>query len=603
MLKQITDHVYLYKDTCLVYIIKNHDRAILVDFGSGKVCGELEGLGINRIEAVLLTHHHRDQLQGLSGVNGKYPVYVPHTERELVEEADLMWQSREILNNYNCRQDRFCSLESLFVSGSLLDYGEYEFAGIRVMVWPTPGHTTGSVTLEMEVDGQKLAFTGDLIFEKGKVVSLAATQWSYNGGEGIPYTVLSLLFLQDQNYDWLLPSHGSPMRPGEAIPQTVENLASLMKLRGQNPRCFLLRETPYEHITEHLLFNRTSMSDSYVLLSKSGKALILDLGYDFMAGVAAGVDKSSRRPWLYTIPWLFDHLGVKAVDGCIPTHYHDDHVAGFSLLQRRYGTKVMCAESFADILENPSDYDLPCLWYEPVHVDRALPLNTPFSWEEYELTLYPMSGHTRYEVAIGFTVDGKKVLCAGDQYADEDGLFCNYVYKNLFSYTDFEQSAALYRKLSPDLILTGHWQYQDRGKDYMDQLEKRGRELAALHEKLLPESGVDFDPDQRLVSCHPYQVFGEAGEEKTLTVSIANPCAKKVKARVFLILPEGVKTVGEQDFTVQIEEGKTKEITIFLQLGEKNARRCRIGVNLEIDGQNMGQAAEALLTLKGGKRE
>lgn len=598
MLKQITKNVYLYEDTCFVYIIKNHDRAILVDFGSGEVCRELEGLGIGKVEAVLLTHHHRDQLQGLLGVNGKYPVYVPHAERELIEEADLMWQSREILNNYNCRQDRFSALSGISVSGSLLDYEDYEFAGIKVRVWPTPGHTTGSVTLEMEVDGQKLAFTGDLIFDKGKVKSLAATQWSYNGGEGLPYTVLSLLFLQEQNYDWLLPSHGKPMRPEEAIPETVENLAALMRLRRQNPRCFQLRERPYEHITEHLLFNRTSMSDSYVLLSKSGKALILDLGYDFMAGAAAGVDKSSRRPWLYTFPWLFDHLGVKSIDGCMPTHYHDDHVAGFSLLQRRYKTKVMCAESFADILENPSDYDLPCLWYDPVKVDKVLPLNTPFFWEEYELTLYPVSGHTEYEVAISFTVDGKKVLCAGDQYADEDGLFCNYVYKNLFSYTDYKESAALYQKLSPDIILTGHWQYKERGEDYLEQLEKKGRELAVLHEKLLPESGVNFDPDQRLVSCHPYQIFAKGEEEKGLTVSVINPYAKPVQSRVFLILPEGVKATGSKEFTLQMKAGEKREIVARLQITGRKARRLRIGIDLEINGKKFGQAAEALLTCR-----
>ena len=77
---------------------------------------------------------------------------------------------------------------------------------------------------------------------------------------------------------------------------------------------------------------------------------------------------------------------MTTIDACIPTHYHDDHVAGFSLLQRRYGTKVMCAESFADIISHPADYDLPCLWYDPIKVDQVLPLNQPFMWEEYELT-------------------------------------------------------------------------------------------------------------------------------------------------------------------------------------------------------------------------
>mgnify|MGYP001040557878 CR=1 FL=1 len=54
MLKQITENVFLFEDTCFVYIIRNHDQAVLVDFGSGEVCKELTGLGIKKVEAVLL---------------------------------------------------------------------------------------------------------------------------------------------------------------------------------------------------------------------------------------------------------------------------------------------------------------------------------------------------------------------------------------------------------------------------------------------------------------------------------------------------------------------------------------------------------------------
>lgn len=238
-------------------------------------------------------------------------------------------------------------------------------------------------------------------------------------------------------------------------------------------------------------------------------------------------------------------------------------------------------------------------------------------WEEYELTLYPLPGHTEYAVAIGFTVDGKKVLCTGDQYADEDGLFCNYVYKNRFSYDDYEKSAALYRSLSPDLILTGHWQYRERGADYWDQLEEKGRELAALHEKLLPESGVRFDIDQRLVSCHPYQIFGKQGDEKKLTVSVTNPYPKAVQAGISLVLPKGVAikeiskdvavagnkelskgaaVAGDKEFCAEIEAGETKEIPVTLQIAGGKARRLRLGIDLVLDGIKMGQAAEALIT-------
>lgn len=598
MLRQITENVFLYEDTCQVYIVRNQNQAILIDYGSGAVQKELPNLGIDEVKAVLVTHHHRDQLQGLAGAVAEFPVYVPHAERKLIAEADVMWQSRELLNNYNCRQDRFSALADVACAGTLEDYAEYEFAGIKVKVWPTPGHTTGSITLEIFMDHEKLAFTGDLIFGRGKVCSLAATQWSYNGGEGLPHTILSLLFIEEQGFDRLLPSHGVPMRPKEAIPETIENLAALMKLRRQNPRCFQLREKPYEHITEHLLFNRTSMSDSYVLISRSGKALILDLGYDFMAGTAAGCDRSSRRPWLYTLPWLFENCGVTAIDACIPTHYHDDHVAGFPLLRRRYGTKVMCAESFADIISNPSDYDLPCLWYDPIPVDRSLPLEKPVQWEEYELTLYPMSGHTEYAVAVSFEVDGKKVLCAGDQYADGDGLFLNYVYKNHFSYDDFIHSAELYRKLSPDIILTGHWQYGARGEEYLQQLEERGKELARLHEALLPDSAVNFDPDQRIVVCYPYQITGEKGSRRTLTAEIVNPCREEAEAELTLVLPSQLTAAGETSVRVSLQPGEKKQAFFELQLGEEKVRRARIGVELSVNGRKLGQITEAVATIR-----
>jgi glyoxylase-like metal-dependent hydrolase (beta-lactamase superfamily II) len=120
-------------------------------------------------------------------------------------------------------------------------------------------------------------------------------------------------------------------------------------------------------------------------------------------------------------------------------------VAGINLLKRVEGTKVWAAELFADILENPTHYDLPCLWYDPIAVDRKLPLQKEIQWEEYTLTLYPLPGHTRYAVAIALKVDGQRVLVTGDQYQGGEGLELNYVYANRFQADDYVRSAKLYR--------------------------------------------------------------------------------------------------------------------------------------------------------------
>lgn len=599
MLQKISEHLYVYKDTCRVYVVTEEKTAVLIDFGSGEVLEHLCEAGAESVAAVLITHHHRDQVQGLSKARERnIPIYVPHAERELIENADWMWQAREIYNNYNNRQDRFSILRSVPVTDTLKDYRRITFGIQTFEILPTPGHTTGSVTLETVVDGMKVAFTGDLIYGKGKVWSLAATQWSYNGGEGIAHSVLSMLYLKERGIELLLPSHGNPMIPGEVIDPTVERLAELMKVRKQNPRLFLLRDNPYEHISEHVLFNRTSMCDSYVLLSKNGKALIIDLGYDFMAGAAAGVDRSSRRPWLYTIPCLFEKHGVQKIDACLSTHYHDDHVAGFNLLRDAYGAKVWCPESFADIFENPANYDIPCLWYDPIPVDRRLSLETPIRWEEYELILHPMSGHTRYAVAIEFVADGQKFLCTGDQYADDDGLFCNYVYKNLFDYEDFANSAALLRSIRPDHILTGHWQYKERDETYYKKLEEIGDTVNRLHHELLPLEEIAFGSEGFCASMVPYQAEADRNSLLSFTLHVTNPLPYRAQVKAELILPEGF-TLMQPELLIweaDAQEGCSRRVTV--QAPETPARRIRIGCEVTVDGRRLGEQAEMLVTVK-----
>ena len=85
------------------------------------------------------------------------------------------------------------------------------FGYLRFEVIATPGHTTGSISLMAEIDGVHVAFTGDLIAGPGKVWSLSATQWTYNGAEGVAYSVSSLTDLREREPERLLPSHGAPV--------------------------------------------------------------------------------------------------------------------------------------------------------------------------------------------------------------------------------------------------------------------------------------------------------------------------------------------------------------------------------------------------------
>lgn len=566
-----------HTDTCHVYLLPNGREAVLIDCGDGSVLDRLPEFGVERITDVLMTHHHRDQAQGLARLAGAGArIWVPEAEADLFRAVDAHWQAREIYNSYNNREDRFSLLEPVPIAGVLKDYHTYKFGGREFQVVPTPGHTTGSISLITD----RRAFVGDLIAGPGKVWSLAATQWTYNGGEGIPGTILSLLDLKERNLVQLLPSHGVIMDdPQAAIDLTVERLTGLRDLRRQNPRLFTLREKPYEPITPHLLKNRTSMSNGYVLLSRSGKALLIDFGYDFLFGHAYGADRASRRPWLYTIPALKRQYGVSRIDAVVPTHYHDDHVAGCNLLRAVEGTQVWAAVNFADILERPAHYDLPCLWYDPIAVDRVLPLGEPVRWEEYELTLYPLPGHTLHAVAILFTVDGKKVMATGDQWAG-NGTELNYVYKNRFSAADYRLTGELLQQVQPDLIISGHWDPIAVTPAFTGQLISLGARLEELHRELLFAGPVD-------VSIQPYQAMTRPGEAVAVTVRVPGG----ESARVRLAVPQGwTAEPAEADgtdifgFTVTPPAGLT-------------VRRARIAADVTLGGRRLGQAAEALITV------
>ena len=62
--QQIEPDLFVWTDTCNVYVLKDGDAALLVDLGDGSVLEHLKDIGVARVEWVLFTHHHREQCQG-----------------------------------------------------------------------------------------------------------------------------------------------------------------------------------------------------------------------------------------------------------------------------------------------------------------------------------------------------------------------------------------------------------------------------------------------------------------------------------------------------------------------------------------------------------
>ncbi|GAB2614571.1 MBL fold metallo-hydrolase [Kribbella endophytica] len=576
--RTVGQDVLALDDICVVYLLIDPQRrtAVAVDAGSGRWLKELDRFGVDRVTDVIVTHHHRDQVEGLPALAAAGArIWVPENEAGLIADVDHHWQRRTVVNHYDLRPDRFSLLESVPVTGVMKDYSTRQVGHVEVTTIPTPGHTTGSVTYL--IGGQ--AFVGDLLHSPGKVWSAAALQWSYVGLEGAGLTMASLAQLLDHGPTTLLPSHGEPMTdPADAVRKTSDALADLHRVRmGFSSGLLDKLEQPFVELSPHLLMNRTSESRSYVLLSDAGTALVIDYGYDLTTGIPQGGERFTVRPWLPSLRALRRDYGIDKVEVAVPTHYHDDHVAAFNLLREVEGTQVWASSPVAAVLEDPTGYDLPCLWYEPIRCERHVPNGSAVRWREYELQMHALPGHTLYASAIGFTADGREVLATGDQQTGswvpgEQAEIPNFQYANLFQPDDYAASAALYQRLKPELMISGHWDPRVVDQAYLDELSRVGAEVARVHRALLP-------PTDAPTSITPYRVDAVDGKAFELAV--------RTDGLAELVVPAGWECE-------QVETGRFRVVPHV----QRPVRRARVAAAVTRDGRYLGQLAEALIDVR-----
>ncbi|MCU1443779.1 MAG: hypothetical protein JWQ59_1929 [Cryobacterium sp.] len=604
--------VYRVRDTCNVYLITADTRpdadettertAIAIDFGSGVALDCLEALGIDRITDVLMTHHHRDQAQGLPlAVDHGARIHVPPVEVDLFARVDDMWSTRPLDNDYNVRQDRFSLLTSVPVTATVPEYRIANFGGVDVLTLPTPGHTVGSVSYVLVRDGARIAFTGDLIYAPGKVWSLAATQWSYTAHEGPAMTVMSCYLLQDERLTLLLPSHGHPMaEPGAALGLLAKRMQYHVDSRRWHPWDIENRlRRPFIELTEHLLLNSSSLSTCYVLLSDTGEALLIDYGYDMTTGLPTGTDRAARRPWLASLPALRKLFGVSRITAALTTHYHDDHVAGLPLIRAVEGTEIWSPSNVAAILADPWMHDLPCQWYEPIRADRILPLGESFRWNEYTITVHDQPGHTLYAAAFEVEVDGVRVLFTGDQQENqgirgERHEILNYQYRNRFRIGDYRASAELYRRVAPGLMASGHWEPRWVEEGYLDYLRYAGDDLIEMHEALLPLDELDLGADGVMARLTPYRSQVPAGASFQLSATVRNPYDEPAEATLRPVLPAGWSAEARETH-VQLTAREERAVALAFRSGRLPIQRARIAIDVTIGSLMLGQHAEAIV--------
>ncbi len=101
---------------------------------------------------------------------------------------------------------------------------------------------------------------------------------------------------------------------------------------------------PSTRLSEHVWLAQHSASSCAFVVGPSGSALALDYGYHAQRWWNGyPFDTYRARVLAHTLDALRDEAGVERIDVVIPSHYHDDHVAGIPLLQRNTRNRVLGA--------------------------------------------------------------------------------------------------------------------------------------------------------------------------------------------------------------------------------------------------------------------
>lgn len=622
-LVQLSENLFRFADSCNTYVLRDGDSALVIDPGSGAVSDHLGGIDVTAIEWAVHTHHHRDQCWGTQRLReAGARVAVPEYERHLFDRVEDFWQSRRVFDNYDDRNTFFTLGESIEVDAVLEDYEEFTWRGYRFFVLPAKGHTYGSSALITEIDGRKVAFTGDLFAAGGTLYQLHAMEYMYSGLEGLVFTLQSIQALRRQDVELALPSHGEPItdvtgdidRLEQGIMACVQ-LGRGMRIAGiwNVPEDAYLPRLELYAISPHLLWGGDSTcSNFYVLLSETGKALFVDYGTANLAHLHLHADHEGMETLRFVehrLDALREDYGVSEIDVVIPTHIHDDHVCGIPYLQRHHGTKCWALDVVADVIESPADWaSTPCVYPKPIPVDRRLVDGERFTWEEYELEIHHAPGQTEFHSVIATTVDGRKVAFTGDNYLQDERVrddvaellpYQTTVLRNSFQLGMHRRCAEVMRVVRPELICPGHGELLECSDDALDAYVQFIDEKERIFRGLVG-APADHFIDLFWARLVPYVVAARPNEEIAYRLLLRNNLEREATFAARL-LPAGGWTSSREPVEIRLAAGAQGEVTLRATApAVADPRRRLLTAEILVDGLSHGPLCEGLVTVSRG---
>ena len=182
-------NVLVQRGTCNVYALRDGDSAILINIGDGSVLRQLKQMGVNNIEWVLFTDHHREQCQGAHLMDrSQTKVAAPKDEQALFESPLQFRKWRPQLNDqYTVHGASYVRPPSYAIK---LDRGlaaneVFTWRGYEITCVSTPGTSPGGMSYVLREGDRACAFTGGVIHDGARMTNWYDTEWDYGFAKGL----------------------------------------------------------------------------------------------------------------------------------------------------------------------------------------------------------------------------------------------------------------------------------------------------------------------------------------------------------------------------------------------------------------------------------
>lgn len=163
-----------------VYLVDGGSGSFLVDAGCGldpaAIAARVAAAQAPPVTDILLTHGHADHAAGAGALARLWGARISASP----EVAGMLAEADEVATGLAQARAAGVYPATLSLAPTRVDrrLGDETFTigSVRVRALPTPGHAVGHLCYVAELAGGRAAFTGDLVFARGRVAVLGTTE-------------------------------------------------------------------------------------------------------------------------------------------------------------------------------------------------------------------------------------------------------------------------------------------------------------------------------------------------------------------------------------------------------------------------------------------